>query len=225
VEPGSAFFEQFIDDYFAECEEHLVTIRRVLLRMEQEQVVDAVDTQDLARALHTIKGLSGMVGLAPAENIAHAMEDAAGVIKPDDRPDTKLLEILFAGANLLEARIRSRKEGKVVEDASEYIERVRREVGVGGGPAPSAAASTEAAPLVSSPGTEVVVSFTPSRERAQAGITIDVVRGRLAALGEIESAMPRVHAPLSARSRARCRGFMRPVEASTSSSARGSRPV
>ena len=37
MDAGSGFFEQFIDDYFAECEEHLVTIRRILLRLEQDR--------------------------------------------------------------------------------------------------------------------------------------------------------------------------------------------
>lgn len=188
MDQGSAFFEQFIDDYFAECEEHLVTIRRVLLRLEQEQAVDPLDTQDLARALHTIKGLSGMVGLVPAENIAHAMEDAASIMRPDQPPDPKLVELLFAGANLLEARIGARKAGQVVEEATEYVDRVRAEAGLG-----SMAEPTSVAPSTSDVITDVIVSFTPSRELAQRGVTIEVVRARLAAIADIQSAMPRVH--------------------------------
>jgi two-component system chemotaxis sensor kinase CheA len=185
VDQGSEFFEQFIDDYFAECEEHLVAIRRILLQLDQRQVVDPADAQDLARALHTIKGLSGMVGLAPVENIAHAMEDAAGVMHAGQRPDPKLVELLFAGANLLEARILARKEGRPVEDAHEYVDRVRAEAGID---------VREVTPVVEAESsTDVKVSFTPSRELAQRGVTIDAVRARLAEIGQIESALPRVH--------------------------------
>jgi two-component system chemotaxis sensor kinase CheA len=192
VDQGSAFFEQFIDDYFAECEEHLVTVRRVLLRLEQEQAMDPADAQDLARALHTIKGLSGMVGLTAVEGIAHAMEDASGVMRPEERPDPKLVEVLFAGANLLEGRIRARKEGRPVEDATEFIERVRREAGAA---APVAGEATEASAgeAAAAAPADIVLSFTPSRALAERGVTIDAVRARLAAIGEIQGAMPRVH--------------------------------
>ena len=121
---GGEFFEQFIDDYFAECEEHLVAVRRILLRLEQANgVLDADDAQELARALHTIKGLSGMVGLLPAETIARAMENAVTAIGKG--ADRSVIELLFAGAALLDDRIQAKKQGRPIEDATDYVDRVR----------------------------------------------------------------------------------------------------
>ena len=186
MDQGSGFFEQFIDDYFAECEEHLAAIRRVLLRLEADRSIDATDAQDLARALHTVKGLSGMVGLAPAEAIAHAMEDAAGALDPL-APDPRVVELLFAGAGLLEERILARKHGRTVEGAADFVDSVHSLVS-------KASSATDAPARAEAPATvkELRVTFEPSRELAQRGVTIDVVRARLVAIGEIVSALPKV---------------------------------
>jgi len=55
---------QFLDDYFAECDEHLTVIRRDVLALEplaEGTVVDRALVDELFRSLHTIKGLSCMV--------------------------------------------------------------------------------------------------------------------------------------------------------------------
>ena len=72
------FFEQFLDDYYAECDEHLVSIRRALVALEDEvdtRTVDRTLLDNLFRSFHTLKGISGMVGLSAAEQLAH---DARG---------------------------------------------------------------------------------------------------------------------------------------------------
>ena len=73
-------FTEFLDDYFSESEEHLGSIRRYLLVMEgfvnsvpmDPGVPDAMN--ELLHALHSIKGLSAMVGIREAEQAAHDME-------------------------------------------------------------------------------------------------------------------------------------------------------
>ena len=71
------FFDQFIDDYYAECDEHLAAVRRALLALEERGRLPQEPHQRhaLSRGLHTLKGLSGMVGLSTAEHVAHAMEE------------------------------------------------------------------------------------------------------------------------------------------------------
>src|SRR6476469_5566959 len=71
------FFDQFLDDYYAECDEHLVSIRRSLVILEDEieaQAVDRALLDNLFRSFHTLKGISGMVGLTAAEQLAHELE-------------------------------------------------------------------------------------------------------------------------------------------------------
>jgi len=71
------FFDQFLDDYYAECDEHLVLIRRSLGGMENEvgaPTIDRAVLDNLFRSFHTLKGISGMVGLSAAEQLAHHLE-------------------------------------------------------------------------------------------------------------------------------------------------------
>ena len=71
------FFDQFLDDYYAECDEHLVSIRRSLVILEDEvnsRTVDRTLLDNLFRSFHTLKGISGMVGLGAAEQLAHHLE-------------------------------------------------------------------------------------------------------------------------------------------------------
>src|SRR5579871_4938370 len=89
-----AFFEEFIDDYFAECEEHLASIHALMLKLDQESssgggkegILDA-----LLRDFHSIKGLSAMVGMEEITQLSHHLEDylrelkePGAEIKPDD---------------------------------------------------------------------------------------------------------------------------------------------
>src|SRR5215210_7750797 len=93
------FFDEFIDDYFAECDEHLETVRRTLLALDEtdSSAAEPARIHELSRALHTLKGLSGMVGLSAAEEVAHAMEDAVREIRDRPAAQPALLESLFAG--------------------------------------------------------------------------------------------------------------------------------
>src|SRR6188508_2748572 len=70
------FLAGFIDDYYAECDEHLTTIRRLLADTNPavSRGMPAGTIEELFRAFHSIKGLSGMVELRDAELLAHHME-------------------------------------------------------------------------------------------------------------------------------------------------------
>ena len=66
----TTFGEAFLDDYFAESEEHLGTIRQALLALEGSIGLarpDARVTEELFRAYHSLKGLAGMVGVAEVD--------------------------------------------------------------------------------------------------------------------------------------------------------------
>jgi len=84
-----ALLREFLDDYYAEADEHLATLRSDLLALE-----DGVDglpverqvLERLFRALHTLKGLSGMVELSDAERVSHALEGALRALRDGQCP-------------------------------------------------------------------------------------------------------------------------------------------
>src|SRR5512147_2075114 len=73
----NGMFAEFIDDFFAECDEHLTIVRRTLLALEpsiDQPRVNRDLLDELFRSFHSLKGLAGMVGVAEVEQLAHHME-------------------------------------------------------------------------------------------------------------------------------------------------------
>ena len=102
------FLDSFLDDYFAECEEHLTVVRRGLLALEGsvgQTRPDPVVTEELFRSFHSLKGISGMVEHRESELLAHEMESYLRAMRDGDvRLTTSGVDALIEGARLLEAR-------------------------------------------------------------------------------------------------------------------------
>ena len=111
-------FTEFLDDYFAESEEHLISIRRHLLVLEGFVNCDGIDSEfpvldELLGALHSIKGLSAMVGIHDVEQLAHAMEQSVRIMKKDGTaPDEEAMKALIRGTEVIEQIIAARREAE-----------------------------------------------------------------------------------------------------------------
>jgi CheY-like chemotaxis protein len=80
------FLASFMDDYFAECDEHLASIRRLLLALESSRGSQAAPPdviEELFRSCHSIKGISGMVQQTSAEALARLDAMLASQTPPD----------------------------------------------------------------------------------------------------------------------------------------------
>jgi len=197
VSTGGAFFDQFIEDYFSECDEHLASARRVLLALESASTgaLPPPPLHDLHRSLHTLKGLSGMVGDTSAERVAHALEDAlrgAERTGAGSTSDPAFLDLLFAGVDAIERCVKAHRAGEPSPDLDALLGALAR---VGGRPAEASPAPT-ASPRSSSRdearGVVYEFEFLPSAALAARGVGVDAVRARLRALGTLLDAKPRV---------------------------------
>ncbi|WRH65584.1 MAG: Hpt domain-containing protein [Planktothrix sp. GU0601_MAG3] len=119
------FFEDFLEDYFAECEEHLAVVRRELLTLESrinQSHIEGSSLNELFRCFHSIKGLSGMVGVGLAEELAHEMESYLRVLR-----DQKVVlsaqgfDVLITGTKLLEQVISSQRTQTPPPDITDII--------------------------------------------------------------------------------------------------------
>ena len=63
------FFDGFLDDYFAECAEHLTAARSALLALETsaDSPRPSGESSTIYSGFHSLKGISAMVELQPAE--------------------------------------------------------------------------------------------------------------------------------------------------------------
>lgn len=71
-------------------------IEECLLHLEQNPT-DSQDVPVLFRAMHTFKGMAGMMGLSAIEALGHSAEDVIGLIRDSGViPDQKMIDLLLA---------------------------------------------------------------------------------------------------------------------------------
>lgn len=181
-----AFGARFLEDYFAECEEYLTLARRSLLALEDG--ADSAAVSDLFRSFHTLKGISGMVGVHDAEELAHELETYLTRAAAEPETLRAALDPIAEGLALFDGIVAATREDKEIPSAFAFLERLGTLERASSGITPSP-------PLVIPrliPSGESVWRFVfkPSRALAADGINVGVVRARLQALGRMIEAKP-----------------------------------
>lgn len=204
--------KDFISAYLLEAEEHLGAANTQLLAIESAQRSGDRNpraVRETFRALHTIKGLSAMVGVESVVSIAHRMET---FLREYDRSGNALpmqaIDALLAGVRAIEQRVAALGRGDNAHMPSDELLKTLDSLGL----ASSSVVTKETVALELDP---AVVSklapfeltqleravaagqralraeFFPSPQRAAEGLSINSVRERLAAVGEIVRVLPR----------------------------------
>lgn len=210
-EANKNFIEEFLDDYFAESEEHLTVLRRNLL--ELESFVDKLPISrplldQLFRSFHSLKGISGMVGLREAEQLSHQMESYLRILRDDhQRLTTAGIDALIGGTRMLEQVISARRQEISIPNIVPIIAQLEDTIQQNASTAELTARSGADQVEQEIPGIEGDqfaagaiqgdkkfwrVTFTPSATLAERGININLVRTRLQELGELRNGVPEV---------------------------------
>jgi two-component system chemotaxis sensor kinase CheA len=184
---GRSFFDQFIDDYFSESEEHLTSARNRMLAIESagpNKPVDAAILDQLLRDFHSLKGLSAMVGLDDATQIAHQIEDYLRELK---RPQAVIsadgIERVNAGISAIEQVVEAKRKSAAPPDVSAVLLQLTS--------AAEELRTTPAGPAKVHTSTWRF-TFRSSPELAEKGLNVSSVRDQLRGLGEIIRASPHV---------------------------------
>jgi two-component system, chemotaxis family, sensor kinase CheA len=121
-------FADFLDDYFAESEEHLAIIRRNLLAIEpfvQQPEIERTLVDELFRSFHSIKGLSGMVGVKEAEQVAHEMESYLRALRDKQVFLTSEgLDALMSGTKMLDLVVATHRQQNPLPDVTSVIKQL-----------------------------------------------------------------------------------------------------
>jgi two-component system chemotaxis sensor kinase CheA len=114
--------DELVQDYLAECREHLATIETDLLAIEargadiDEQLVNRV-----FRAAHSIKGGAGFFGLAKIKELAHKTENALDLIRSRDMtPTPEIVSVLLLAFDRLRELIDNHGESNQA-DIREFV--------------------------------------------------------------------------------------------------------
>lgn len=212
VADATPFSAAFLDDYFAECDEHLTAVQRGLLTLEGQvgqPCADLALLDELLRRYHTLKGLSGMVGLEPAEQLAHQLESYLRSLRRQQTPPGAAgLEALVEGTRALERVIAARRTGSPLPSPLETLERLAS-LGSSDGVSSSAPAARRASPAPAMTSLDAGVAaavaealaggcsvwrftFRLAAALVARGVTVKVIRDRLQQVGQLLQAVPRV---------------------------------
>jgi len=202
---------EFRSAYLAEVDDHLEAAGAHLLALERAAAQGQADpraVREVFRALHTIKGLSAMMGVEPIVALSHRMEGALRSLQQSGAPAPATVDTFFQGIRAIEQRVRALAEGATVpEPPTPLLEALDALLGVE--PSPRAQAEAPALTLpaeleaklgdaerqqitagIKAGRRAVRADFSPSPARAEQGLTITSVRERLGALAEIVKVIP-----------------------------------
>jgi two-component system chemotaxis sensor kinase CheA len=191
---------ELLDDFFGEADEHLVSIRQAVGQLEHsvdKAQADPAVVEELFRSFHSLKGISAIVGLAPAEAVAHASEDYLRLMRGGTIPLTgRGLETLMAAARKLEQIVGAFRLHKPVPGCDSLLNDLKKqcESGVSSStpkPQTHRAETAEADVAASIEGARarglVLCNYTfiPSQELSSQGVNIGTIREQLSKNGEI----------------------------------------
>lgn len=104
-------FPEFANEAFEEINENIVKIRKTLLEIEDKietHFYDKSAINDLLISFHTIKGISGMIGVVELQSVAHSVES---FLKHVNNTQTFInrneFELIINGVQKLEAMVSS----------------------------------------------------------------------------------------------------------------------
>lgn len=207
---------EFLPPYLAEVEELLVLARKSLLAAEAAAKGgghNALAVRELFRAVHTIKGLSSMIDLEPIVAISHEMESCLRAAdKAGGHLEANAVEPLLAGLRSIDERVNALATSRKVSPAPQGLldtlrdlDKPRARPGQKSGAVTYALDPEIDAKVTASERTQLLTAmaagrrairleFSPSPAKANDGLTINSIRDRLRAIGELVKVAP-VHAP------------------------------
>jgi two-component system chemotaxis sensor kinase CheA len=158
---------ELLDDFYAECDELLTRIRADLTRLDDAargSQPDASVIESLFRSVHSVKGISAIVGLRPAENLSHGMEDLLRGLSKNALPLTaRTLDLLLMAAQRLEQIVAAHRSGHSLPDIADTLDQLQREL-------PSPATSGAAAPAHDDP--PAAVKPDPAQAAVERGLKL-----------------------------------------------------
>ena len=95
------------NEFIVESKEHLATIEDDLLALERQQDAPERSLVDkLFRAMHSIKGGAGFIGLKNVNNLAHRMETLLSLVRSGNiKPTQPIVESLLKGSDQINAML------------------------------------------------------------------------------------------------------------------------
>jgi two-component system chemotaxis sensor kinase CheA len=202
---------EFVSGFLAESDDLLSVANTSLLAIETAAKSGKGSpraVREAYRALHTIKGLSAMVGVEPIVSLSHLME---ALLRRADRGaqlPAEAVDVLLQGVRAIELRVRALRDDKPVPEAPAGL--LQKLEQMDAGPSASSKDRQEQVDLepelsaklaamdrdqlaqgIAAGKSAMRAEFTPTPAKAAQGVTITSVREQLKSAVEIVKVLPR----------------------------------
>lgn len=121
-------FRELIDDYVVECLPLAERVADAFVELERHWERGSAGDELLASlkgTLHTVKGNSAMMGLAPVQELAHALEDLCALVGRDGAlRNEDAAALLVGGGGLLVEQVRAAAAGGDPRRTAEFVAQV-----------------------------------------------------------------------------------------------------
>lgn len=115
-----------LDIYLFENGQLLENLQEIVLEQKDEECFDEESINEIFRAMHTIKGSSGVMMFDEITRISHKLEDVFYYLresKPDNVPHLKLVELVLQVVDFISSEMIKIQNGEAADgDASDYVQ-------------------------------------------------------------------------------------------------------
>lgn len=189
---------ELLNDFVVEANEHLADIENQFLAIEEAAPsVDGDLVNEVFRAIHSIKGAAGFLGLRTVNDLAHNLENVLNMMRNEElTPTSAIVDDMLKGADALKGLIEDveNSNGADVGDHITALEKIASAaLELGDEPAPEAAPEPEAAvdePAAAAPAP--ASGGVPTDDELEAAINAKLAEKKAAqaARAEAEAAAP-----------------------------------
>ncbi len=128
--------DSMLDMFLYESEQLLETLENVVLEKKDEDCFDEASINEIFRAMHTIKGSSGIMMYENITKVSHKLEDVFYYLReshPENVPHLELVDHVLEVSDFINAELDKIREGetpdgdesKIVEEIDKFLTRIK----------------------------------------------------------------------------------------------------
>jgi two-component system chemotaxis sensor kinase CheA len=176
---------QYAELFLTESREHVASVNQALLLLERQATgpaaTEAVD--EIFRAVHTVKGMSAMMGYAIVAELSHELESVLDRVRRGALAiDADMMDAFFLGADLLERSIEAAVAGREGDVGTADLVATLHRLGT------PARCTTWTVPAPMSPGMLVRIRLAP--DTPLRGVRAYIIVQTMTKLGEVTATEP-----------------------------------
>ena len=137
-----SYDDELLSEFVVEANEHLADVENQFLTIEASgEDVDVDLVNEVFRAIHSIKGAAGFLGMTKVNDLAHSLENILNMMRNSElTPNSAMIDVMLRSADRLQGLINDIQNSNEA-DVSEFVNALEQ---IAAGEQPEAPGSDEA---------------------------------------------------------------------------------